>query len=318
MMSEKEFLTVDEQINCLISKGLDVKNKKNVAKTLFEHSYYDVVNGYSDPFIASRNPKKYKTGSSFDEIYALYSFDVNMRWFLLKYILMIEETFKTKVVYIFSGAKSSTGLLCNHGNAYLKPKSYDASSPSKNLSIADLIKSLKGTLAEGLKWNDSFKHYQHVNHYVPLWVLATNMTFGETSRFYECMPINLRSEVAKEYRLFENDLRTMLKVLTVFRNCCAHGGRFYSFNETYWLPNIKYAETVIRPERGCQKKFGSVFLCLNILLSYADLLRPEKPLQSVNAVRVNDSYSEKYAQNHCQSHNEYWVQSTLFLQRWWR
>ena len=270
MVLGKEFLTVEEQINCLVSKGLTVKNKKNVTETLFDHSYYDVINGYSDPFCKSRNPRQYKTGSSFDEIYALYTFDVNMRWFLLKYILRIEETLKTKVVYSFSGAKTSAGILCNQRDAYLTPNSYDASSTSKSGPIDDLIKSLKDTLAVGQQWNDSFQYYQAHYHYVPLWVLATNMTFGGLSRFYECMPISLRSEVAKEYGLFENDLRTMLKVLTLFRNCCAHGGRFYSFKETFSLPNIKYKGQTIIPENGCQKKFGGVLLCLKILLGSGD------------------------------------------------
>jgi Abortive infection bacteriophage resistance protein len=267
----KEFLTVDEQINLLLSKGLSISDVSSAKIVLLDHSYYEIVNGYRDPFLIPKNGKKqdkiFKEGAAFKELFALYSFDFRLRSFLLPYVLAVEEKVKTKTIYQFLNEKSSDGSAKNPKNSYLNSSSYDSSSPRAKVSSSTVIVDLKENIKHGLKKYPAFSYYQNKYGFIPLWVLATNMTFGEMSRFYEAMDISCRSRVARNYGLFENDFRTILKVLTVFRNCCAHGGRLYCFFQPYYLPRIKKDNIFIVPDSFSQRKFGSVLLCFYWLLS---------------------------------------------------
>ena len=53
-------------------------------------NYYNVINGYKEPFLASEATatadEVYKTGTTFDEVYALYNFDRELRNIYLKFL----------------------------------------------------------------------------------------------------------------------------------------------------------------------------------------------------------------------------------------
>ncbi len=84
----KEYKTSDELIELLISKGIEVPNKKNALKKIKKYSYYSVINSYKDIFKDSNG--NYMDNVTFDEIYSLYEFDKNIRTIFIKYILEIE------------------------------------------------------------------------------------------------------------------------------------------------------------------------------------------------------------------------------------
>ena len=70
----KEYKTNIELINYLISKGLIINDKENSLKNLERYSYYSIINGYK--FIFKNNDNNYKENTSFEEIFALYEFDI--------------------------------------------------------------------------------------------------------------------------------------------------------------------------------------------------------------------------------------------------
>lgn len=76
---DKSFKTHDELINLLISRNIDIstsENKSFAKKALQHEGYYNLINGYSKLFLATVIPDdKYKSGTTIEEIYALYDFD---------------------------------------------------------------------------------------------------------------------------------------------------------------------------------------------------------------------------------------------------
>lgn len=72
-----------------------------VMKILARENYYNVINGYKDLFLASpatpTSEEIYKPGTTFDEVYALYTFDRELRNIYLKYLLKLENSFKTVI-----------------------------------------------------------------------------------------------------------------------------------------------------------------------------------------------------------------------------
>ena len=99
---EKEFKTIEEQIQILKERGLIINEEKAI-EILTENNYYYLINGYKDLFVEKRNEEeKYKENISLEEIYALYNFDSKLRINLLRYLLIIERRLDTYIAYEFS------------------------------------------------------------------------------------------------------------------------------------------------------------------------------------------------------------------------
>ena len=182
----KEFKSLDEQINLLVERGVIINDIEDAKKKLLTNNYYNVINGYKDPFL--KDNINYKDGTTFDEIFALYDFDRALRDILLKYILKIENTLKTLIAYYFS---------MYHGNDnYLKIDSFETFS-STNASqktkierlkyIQELIIDIQKKTSRAMTTKEYIKHYMITYGFVPLWVLINIFSFGEISKFFELM-----------------------------------------------------------------------------------------------------------------------------------
>lgn len=95
----KEFKSTNELIEILNSKGVSIKDENNVRYLIEKHSYYSIVNSYKWIFKIGEN---YKDNASFEEIFAMYKFDKNLKIIMLKYILEIEAVIKTKIANLFA------------------------------------------------------------------------------------------------------------------------------------------------------------------------------------------------------------------------
>ena len=89
----KEYKNPSELLDYIISKGILVNNKEDALNKIKTYSYYSIINTYKDVFKNTNN--KYKKNVSFDEIYALFEFDKNLRSIFLKYSLEIEMILKS-------------------------------------------------------------------------------------------------------------------------------------------------------------------------------------------------------------------------------
>lgn len=63
IMEQKEFKTIDEQLEILKSRGLCFSTDESTKRYLEKENYYNIINGYKDLFLETR-----KTSTT-DEIY---------------------------------------------------------------------------------------------------------------------------------------------------------------------------------------------------------------------------------------------------------
>ena len=99
-MAEKVFRDTRTQIGILKSRGLTIKNKRFAKYIIRKNNYYNLINGYKEPFLQIGTPyEKYIPGSSLEEIVALYEFDRKLRIITLEYILEIEKEIKSLISY---------------------------------------------------------------------------------------------------------------------------------------------------------------------------------------------------------------------------
>ena len=182
-MADKSYKSYRQQLNILRSRGMVIgkgSQGSRVMRILERENYYNVIDGYKELFLASKATatadEAYKTGTTFDEVYALYNFDRELRNIYLKYLLKLENTFKTVIAHEFSAKYG-------HDN-YLKIENFDNSTERNISSSIKLIGDIQQEIARQMS-----KHHQVVTHYItehgyiPLWVLVNVLTFGKIENF---------------------------------------------------------------------------------------------------------------------------------------
>ena len=77
---EKEFKTIDEQIEILKARNLIINDYDKTYKILSKNNYYYLINGYKKPFLDNMSKaEKYIENTKLEEVYALYNFDKNIK-----------------------------------------------------------------------------------------------------------------------------------------------------------------------------------------------------------------------------------------------
>ena len=219
----KQYKSPNELVEYLISKGVSVLNKEDALGKIKKYSYYSVINSYK--YVFKTSDKNYKKNVSFDEIYALYEFDKNIRSIFLKYILEIETIIKSLLAETISekyGIKN-----------YLIVDSFDNSVNSS--IIQESIDKINDEIRKQNGKHEALTHYINEYGFVPPFVLTKILTFGELSRLYTMLKQSDRQMISKEFKISDKLLKQIMKNLTMIRNICAHNDRLFSFHSKFLL-----------------------------------------------------------------------------------
>lgn len=219
-MAEKIFKSHNSQLRILRSRGLIVKT--SAKKILEAENYYNVINGYKDLFLdPTAATETYKAGTDFSEIFALYEFDRELRFIFLKRLLKIENQIKSVISYKFSEKYG-------HDN-YLKLVNFDSYRNDKELQARmEVISTFQRKISEQSGKHNAVTHYVKEYGYVPLWVLVNVLEFGKISKFYGILKLQDRQAVSREFGIQENVFKSYLRLMSIFRNICAHDERLYN------------------------------------------------------------------------------------------
>lgn len=265
---EKTFKTLQDQVAILRSRGIHISDEPSAISVLEHINYYTLINGYKDPFLLSTAPEdQYRPGTRFEEIWALYRFDRRLREQLLVELLRIEREIQTNITYTFSSFHG-----CDH-RTYLRPECFNIAG-GKNAELVDrLIHKMFSTISYFAEKHKAISHYLSEYHYVPLWVLATVLTFGATNQFFSRMHFREKQIVASRYHLTPKQLESVLHILCAFRNKCAHGERIYSYGldtvSSNYIPIFPEHRLLAIPANRKGPKFGREdVLALLIVMKY--------------------------------------------------
>lgn len=308
-MSQKEFKTYRQLLTILRSRGMDIgkgSQGSRVMRILEQENYYNVVNGYKTPFLAASSTattdESYIKGTTFDEVYALYCFDREIRGIYLRYLLKAENTLKTVISHEFSA-------LYGHDN-YLKMDNFQiaASSDPQDLSyiarkkhltlpadmarvqrismetnienVTKLIGDIQQEISRQMsKHHEVVTHYMTQHGYIPLWVLVNILTFGKITAFYFNMKPADRRKIATSFGLPERELHKLMDMLSIARNKCAHDERFYNirFRKSLHTNSIKNFNALAIPRNsGGSSAYGiqdayAIAIILTLILNKADI-----------------------------------------------
>ena len=232
----KEYKTNEELLNYLSSKGVIIANKEDALEKIERYTYYSIVNTYKSNFKDKNG--NYINKVSFDEIYALFEFDKNLKNIILKYCLEIETVIKS--------------IMANQISKVYGIKNYlDASNWDNSISDdikENLFKKINNEIEKDYNVHTAVTHYLDKYGFIPPFVLVKILTFGVASSYYGLLKQSDRQAIAKYFKISDKLLKQILKNLTTIRNIAAHSDRLYNYTSKFYLSFKLIDKTYIKPD----------------------------------------------------------------------
>lgn len=232
----KEYKSNEELIDYLSSKGIIIFNKKDALEKIERYTYYSIVNTYKNIFKDKNGD--YINNVSFDDIYAIFEFDKNLKNIVLKYCLEIETVIKSIMANQISkiyGIKD-----------YLNISNWDN---KINVEIREnLLKKINNEIEKDYNVHTAVTHYIDKYGFVPPYVLVKILTFGVASSYYGLLKQSDRQAIAKYFKISDKLLKQILKNLTTVRNVAAHSDRLYNYTSKFYISFKLIDENYIKPD----------------------------------------------------------------------
>lgn len=211
---EKLPATVEEQIAKLKERGCTVEDEEFAKRTLTDLNYFRLAHYFS---LFLREDGTYKEGTKFKEVLRVYDFDRRLRNLILEVLEEIEIALRAHCSNYHAIKYGATG--------YLNAGSF--SHVHKHQAFLSKIQRLI----------DSNDDSEMVQHYIkkhggrfPLWVITELFSFGGLNMFYSDLKPGDKMDISKKYYgLSSGTLELKLRMMSDFRNHCAHYHRLYDW-----------------------------------------------------------------------------------------
>ena len=265
-MSAKVFKTIEEQIDILKSKGLIVEDYDKAKEILLRENYF-FLNGYRSPFLVTGS-KRFVDGATFEELYALFTFDRYFRNIIFKNILIVENNYKSIYSYVMSrkyGYKEKD---------YLNPNNF-VKGKEKNRQINDLIRKVKRQIRINGYQHEATSHYINNYGYIPLWVGVKVLSFGLMSEMYTVLKDDDKDEIASYYKLSGDELSDYLSILSNYRNLCAHEDIVFNHETQKGIDETRFHNLLNIPKVDDEYIYGvhdifALIIILKQVLTFTD------------------------------------------------
>ena len=264
--------SLDEQVALLRNKGVVINDETKAKEYLSDIGYYR-LGFYAFPFEAtypcldSRRRHDVRTGTTIDEIVALYYFDLDLRTVLNRYLSRIEVSIRTTMVNELS----------------LKHIPDSAWFVSPAVVATDYIAGFNREVYSHLRSKPVIKrhHAKYFGRYAPAWKTFEFMTMGNIEVLYDKLLSNADKRlISIKYNepgiaAFKSYLSTIREV----RNACAHGGVLYDLK----------LSSGIRTGAACSSFVPGSSQSFNGALRVIDFM-----LRQISANRAHDMWNELY------------------------
>jgi len=253
--SLEKALTIEEQIENLKEKNLQIYDENFAKDILGKISYYRLIKAFSLTF--KNKNCSYNGNISFRQLVNLYKFNADFCSLIFRKIGEIEIIFRCKIGNYFSLKYKTLGYLDNDNFLWADETSEIAKRKEPN----------------GLfnrRNNPPFVNLFLTNYKereLPLYAMMEIISFGTLSKFYKHMKNEDKSFIAKEfgdlgYRYIENWLHN----LTYVRNVCAHHSRLYNLTMAIPVKLPKEGKNIVE----CNRIFATLLAMKNILCNITE------------------------------------------------
>ncbi|MBO5138864.1 MAG: Abi family protein [Bacilli bacterium] len=228
----KIFKTLDQQIEILKSRNLIINDEESAKDILLRENYF-FINGYRHMFLDGEKSRSFLEGTTFEELYATFLFDRDVRNIMFKHLLIVENNFKSIISYQLSkkyGFKEKD---------YLDPKNFTQDS-LKARHVHDILNKMRRQIRVNGRQHTATLHYLSNYGYIPMWILVKVLSFGIIAELYDILKYEDQMTIADLYHLDPDTLSIYLHLLANFRNLCAHEDILYDHRTQKEIPDNKY------------------------------------------------------------------------------
>lgn len=297
----KPWKTIDEQIEILQSRGLQITDYDRAKRYLNRLGYYR-LSGYWYPFRRFRNGANGQTdelrsddfieGSRFDDLIRLYVFDKKLRLLALDALERIEMALRVDVAHLLgeSDALAHENPNCFHGN-FSKKVNHKTGKTDHQVWLEKYQQQVRR--ANRLPF---VSHHLRKYGCLPVWVAMEVWDFGMLSTLYEGMKHADKTRIASKYGVADgNKLAKYLRSLSFIRNVSAHHARLW---------NVNVVDRSPLPPGECWQKLNNArpffyFCLMQIFLRVIcpkstweqrlnNLIKEEFPIVECGAIKVGD------------------------------
>lgn len=232
---QKPALSVEQQIQRLKTRGMNISNLEAAKKLLSSVSYYR-LSAYWYPFRVKTQTQvqsEFEQGMHLDKAVLLYEFDRQLRLKIIDAIERVEISLRTLIV----------NQLANKYDPffYAKASNFHPQFNHQNW--------FNGVMDEVKRSSDEF-----IAHYskkytdfpvVPIWCVTEVMSLGKLSFMLKGLKHDDKKDISSHYNLHHKRLVDWMHVITYVRNVCAHHSRLWNrelairpdqTKELHWLP----------------------------------------------------------------------------------
>ena len=266
-MSAKVFKTIEEQLEILSSKGLKIEDYDKAKRILLRENYF-FLNGYRSPFLVTGS-KRFVEGATFEELYALFTFDRYFRNIIFKNVLIVENNYKSIFSYVLSkkyGYKEKD---------YLNANNFDKNK-EKSRQINDLIRKVKRQIRINGYQHTATSHYINNYGYIPLWVCVKVLSFGLMGELFSILKQEDKEEIVSYYKGIDTEsFGDYLSILSNYRNLCAHEDILYNHETQKGINDTSIHEILQIPKVDDEYIYGkhdifALIIILKEVLTFSD------------------------------------------------
>ena len=266
-MKTKEFKTLDEQIEILKSRGLVINDIDKTEELLLRENYF-FINGYRHIFMKNHKDSLFISGTTFEELYAVFQFDRSFRNVLFKNLLIVENNLKSIIAYKLS---KKYGI---REKDYLKPSNF-SQVIKKVRQVNDVLNKIKRQIKLNGRQHSATLHYISNYGYVPLWILVKLLSFGMINELYSILKPDDKLAIAEYYNLDVETLGIYIALLSNYRNLCAHEDIVYDHRTQKEIPDTRYHMELDVPTTNDEYIYGkddifAVVIMLKCMLTESD------------------------------------------------
>lgn len=273
----RPFKTTKEQLRILHDRGIvftDYQNYRKAKRYLLANNYYTVINGYGRYFWTNTNSYPL---TKFDEITALYEFDIAIRDAFFKSTLIVEKHLRGVVSYYVSQKCSEVGEI----EAYMKKNFYDRDILFVRKKMWEIIDKNVNKRSNNPIKNHSLNHGG-----VPFWVIVNYLSFRDLFEILKNIT-HIQNDVARSFYTFIEDhfqvnqnftpadLLSFVYNIYEVRNHCAHGNRLIGFtcheSTRHYSPLHNIYNIIPNSPRQDVYNVYLVLQCFNSKIEYAIL-----------------------------------------------
>lgn len=234
----KKWLPLDEQVERLVKRGLEVEDPTRAIRVIESVGYYRLT-GYLYPFLESeehvddkgrktiRVLNTYRLGTTLHHAESIIGFDRRLRTLVMEGVERVEIAVRMRIAYVLGQVSpfAHENPLC-FDNSFTTPGTDSRyPSPSKQVTWLAQVKECRDSSDEQFAAHFRSKYDDRM----PIWALTELLELGHLSSLYRGMRQGDAEEVAVSFGVPHKKLMaSWLASLNYVRNVAAHHARLFN------------------------------------------------------------------------------------------